>query len=146
MTAPPEAASPSSARSEQRVGTWRDEVNDAVRGVSGGLLFGIPLLFTMELWWIGSAARPIRLAAVLVVTFAAVVVLTKAAGFRRAADVTWSDVLVDSVEAVALGLVCVAGVLLLIREITTSTPPGEAVGKLVYAAAPFSLGVAVARH
>lgn len=126
--------------------TWRDEVNDAVRGISGGLLFGIPLLFTMELWWIGSAARPVRLAAVLLVTFAAVVVLTKAAGFRRAADVRWSDVLVDSVEAVALGLVCVAGVLLLVREITIATPPGEAVGKLVYAAAPFSLGVAVARH
>ncbi len=147
MTAEPEeATSPSSARSERQVATWRDEVDDAVRGVSGGLLFGIPLLFTMELWWIGSAARPVRLAAVLLVTFAAVVVLTKAAGFRRSADVRWSDVLVDSVEAVALGLVCVAGVLLLVREITTATPLGGAVGKLVYAAAPFSLGVAVARH
>lgn len=146
MTAVPEATSPSSARSERQAGSWRDEVDDAVRGVSGGLLFGIPLLFTMELWRIGSAARPLRLAAVLLATFAAVVVLTRAAGFRRAADVRWSDVLVDSVEAVALGLVCVAAVLLLLREITTATPLGEAAGKLVYAAAPFSLGVAVARH
>lgn len=129
-----------------RPATWRDEVDDAVRGVSGGLLFGIPLLFTMELWWIGAAARPVPLAGVLLVTFAAVVVLTKAAGFRRSADVRWSDVLVDSVEAVALGLICVAGVLVLLREITTATPLGEAVGKVVYAAAPFSLGVAVARH
>ena len=146
VTAAPETASPSSARSERQAGTWRDEVDDAVRGVSGGLLFGIPLLFTMEVWWIGSAARPFGVAAVLVVTFVAVVVLTKAAGFRRAADVRWSDVLVDSVEAVALGLVCVSAVLLLVREITPATPLGEAVGKVVYAAAPFSLGVAVARH
>lgn len=126
--------------------TWRDEVDDAVRGISGGLLFGIPLLFTMELWWIGSSARPVRLAAVLLVTFVAVAVLTNAAGFRRSAEMRWSDVLVDSVEAVAIGLVCVAGVLVLLREITAATPLAEAVGKIVYEATPFSLGVAVARH
>lgn len=136
----------SSATSSLNDVTWRDEVNDAVRGVSGGLLFGIPLLMTMELWWIGTSARPLRVAAVLLVTFAAVVVLTKAAGFRRSADARWSDVLVDSVEAVAIGLVCVAGVLILLREITAATPLAEAVGKVVYEATPFSLGVAVARH
>lgn len=143
---PDRATGTSSATSPGHDVTWRDEVDDAVRGVSGGLLFGIPLLFTMELWWIGASARPVRLAAVLLVTFAAVVVLTKAAGFRRSTEVRWSDVLVDSVEAVAIGLVCVAGVLLLLREITAATPLAEAVGKVVYEATPFSLGVAVARH
>lgn len=133
-------------RSEPEPGSWRAQLDDAVRGISGGLLFGIPLLFTMELWWIGASARPARLAEVLLVTFAAVVVLTRAAGFRRSADVRWSDVLVDSVEALALGLVCVAAVLVLLREVTTATPFAEIVGKVVYAAAPFSLGVAVARH
>ncbi len=135
-----------SAPSQQEGSSWRAELNDVIRGICGGLLFGIPLLFTMELWWIGSAAGPDHLAVVLLATFVAVVVLTRAAGFRRSADLRWSDVLVDSVEAVALGLVCGTGVLLLLREITTATPVGEAVGKVVYAAAPFSLGVAVARQ
>ena len=37
---------------------WRSELNDIVRGGCGGFLFGIPLLYTMEVWWIGSSATP----------------------------------------------------------------------------------------
>jgi len=126
--------------------TWRDEVDALVRGASGGLLFGIPLLYTMELWEIGGSASPANLAAVLLITCLVVVVLIQVAGFRRSADVYWTDVLTDAVKAVAIGLVCTAGVLVLLGEIETSTSMREAVGKVVYEAAPFCLGVAVARH
>jgi hypothetical protein len=30
------------------------EIVDLVRAACGGLLFGIPLLYTMKMWWVGS--------------------------------------------------------------------------------------------
>lgn len=125
---------------------WRDEVDAVVRGACGGLLFGIPLLFTMEMWEIGAVAAPVRLAGVLLITCLVVVLLIQVAGFRRSPEVRWADVLTDSVKAVAIGLVCTAGALALLGQIDTSTPLAEAVGKIVYETAPFCLGVAVARH
>ena len=127
-------------------GTTGFELGDLVRAVAGGMLFGIPLLYTMEVWWIGSTTTPAGMAAVLVLTFVPVVLLIQTAGFRRSRDSRWIDVGADAVEAVALGVVSVAAVLVLLQEITFDTPLSDALGKIVYEATPFALGVAVARH
>lgn len=44
---------------------WKREINDLIRGTSGGFLFGIPLVYTMEVWWIGSYTQPPLMLAVL---------------------------------------------------------------------------------
>lgn len=125
---------------------WRREAVDLVRAVSGGMLFGIPLLYTMEVWWIGSETTPRRMFFVLLVTFVPVLLLIRTTGFRSTRDVLWRDALADSVETVALGLVSVTALLVLLREITAATPLEEALGKIVYEAAPFAIGIAVAQH
>ena len=117
-----------------------------MRAVSGGMLFGIPLLYTMEVWWIGSETTPRRMFFVLLVTFVPVLLLIRTTGFRSTRDVLWRDALADSVETVALGLVSVTALLVLLREITAATPLEEALGKIVYEAAPFAIGIAVAQH
>ena len=127
-------------------GPWATEVVDVVRAASGGMLFGIPLLFTMEVWWVGSSTEPIRLFAVLLLTYAILVVLNRTSGFRTTADVRLRDALADSVEALAIALMSVAGLLVVLREITTATPLGEAIGKVVYEAAPFAIGIGLAAH
>ena len=38
------------------------------RGIAGGLLFSLPLLYTMEVWWAGFIAHPWRLFGAVVVT------------------------------------------------------------------------------
>ena len=43
---------------KRKKNVWINEINDIIRGVCGGFLFGIPLLYTMEVWWIGSLAKP----------------------------------------------------------------------------------------
>ena len=53
------------AQSGDRPNGWAEELNEVVRGASGGMLFGIPLLYTMEVWWIGSFTSPIRMLSVL---------------------------------------------------------------------------------
>ncbi|HEX9969250.1 MAG TPA: TIGR02587 family membrane protein [Acidimicrobiales bacterium] len=127
-------------------GPWHREAVDLVRAVSGGMLFGIPLLYTMEVWWIGSATQPARMAGVLLLTFVPVFLLTRTAGFRSTKDIRWRDAAMDSVETVALALLSVAVLLVLLREITAATPLEEALGKVVYEATPFAIGSAIAQH
>jgi len=127
-------------------GAVREEVEDVVRGVCGGMLFGIPLLFTMEVWWVGSRTTPRLLYGVLAATFGVVFLLNRTSGFRSTRDVRLGDALKDAVEALAIALLCVLGVLVLIREIHGGTPLQDAIGKVVYEAAPFAIGVGLARH
>ena len=127
-------------------GPWRREAVELVRAVSGGMLFGIPLLYTMEVWWIGSETQTARMVAVLAFMFVPVFLLTRTAGFRTTKDIRWRDALIDSVETVALAVVSVFLLLVLLREVTTATPLEEALGKIVYEATPFAIGSAIAQH
>jgi putative integral membrane protein (TIGR02587 family) len=131
---------------ERERGPWAREVVDLLRVASGGLLFGIPLLFTMEVWWIGSYTDPVRILGVLLATFIPVFLLNRTAGFRSTKDTRLSDALIDSVEAIAVGIVLVTLLLILLREITFDSAMGESLGKIVYEATPFGLGIALAHH
>ncbi|MCY7393119.1 MAG: TIGR02587 family membrane protein [Leptolyngbyaceae cyanobacterium CAN_BIN12] len=125
---------------------WKTELSDLIRGASGGFLFGIPLLYTMEVWWIGSSAHMIRLLLALLLTFVIVFMLNRTAGFRQTSDIYAIDAAIDSVEALAIGLVCAGSMLILIQEITLQTPLNEAIGKVIYVSTPFTLGVALANQ
>ncbi|MDX2243513.1 MAG: TIGR02587 family membrane protein [Leptolyngbyaceae cyanobacterium bins.302] len=125
---------------------WTGEFDDLVRGASGGFLFGVPLLYTMEVWWIGSSASMPRALLALVLTFAIVFMLNRTSGFRRIADNDASDEAKDTVEAMAIGIICTCLILILLREITLETPLNEALGKIIYESIPFTLGVALANQ
>lgn len=124
----------------------RRELDDLVRAACGGMLFGVPLLYTMEVWWVGSTSRPVLLLPVLATTFALLFLLNRTSGFRRTRDVRMVDSLKDSVEGVAVALLCVLAVLVLLREIDSATPVVEALGKIIYEAMPFAIGVGMASH
>ena len=125
---------------------WSQEVDDLARGLGGGMLFGIPLVYTMEVWWLGGTTRAPHMLAALLVTFVPIALLIHTAGFRRDEDTRPSDALMDAVEAVALGVVAAGLLLLVLGEIGPGTPLAETTGKLVYEGVPFAIGVAVARH
>ena len=132
--------------SPARDASWSTEVGDLVRGAAGGMLFGIPLLFTLEVWGIGSTTTPAAMATVLGLTFVPVTLLVHTAGFRRSMDMHLTGVLSESAEAIAVGVVVATGMLFVLAEITVRTPLADALGKIVYEAAPFAIGVAVASH
>ena len=125
---------------------WAEEVDGIVRAVSAGTLFGIPLLYTMEVWWAGTSVVPSRMLLVLAVTFVVLVILNHAAGFRESKDVRIADALRDSVEAMAIAFVSVFVILVILREIDGATPLRQGLGKVVYEATPFAFGVGLARH
>jgi putative integral membrane protein (TIGR02587 family) len=122
----------------------KNEIRDLIRGASSGFLFGIPLLYTMEIWWIGSFADPLRMLISLLTNFIVVFLLIRTEGFRGTVNTKLLDAVMDSIETLAIGFVCTALVLVLLREITLTTSINEAVGKIIFESAPFSLGVAVA--
>ncbi len=131
-------------KSKRRKNKWSNELHDIIRGASGGFLFGIPLLYTIEVWWIGSSAKPAQMLIAIVTTFLVVLLLTRTEGFRKTKDIRWRDAAIDTVEAIAIGIVCAAFVLFLLREITLETPLQETLGKIVFEGLPFSLGVPLA--
>ncbi|MBD2018772.1 TIGR02587 family membrane protein [Leptolyngbya sp. FACHB-36] len=133
-------------RQKKRSTMWSTELDDLVRGASGGFLFGIPLLYTMEVWWIGSSIAPVRLLMALLLTFAIVFLLNRTCGFRKTDTINAVNAAIDTIEAMALGLVCATVILVLLREITLQTPLNEALGKLIYEGVPFTLGVALANQ
>lgn len=124
---------------------WRLEVQDLVRAMSGGFLFGIPLLYTMEVWWIGSFTEPPQMLAVLAATYLIVLLLNRTDGFRQLHPDSLKQSAIDSIEAMAIALLCALGTLLLLQQVTLETPLSEALGKVVLETTPFALGVALAR-
>ncbi|HUR78942.1 MAG TPA: TIGR02587 family membrane protein [Acidimicrobiales bacterium] len=130
----------------RRKNPWAEEATELVRAISGGLLFGIPLLYTMEVWWVGTYTAPIRILGVLLLTFVPVFILNRTSGFRPDKDVHFVDAAIDAIEAVAIGLLASALLLTLLREITPDTPLKEIVGKVAFEAMPFGIGIALAQH
>jgi putative integral membrane protein (TIGR02587 family) len=121
------------------------ELRAILRGAAGSFLFGIPLLYTVEVWAIGSSTDSIRLLAVQAATFVVVLLLTQIEGFRRSLSIQPIETVLESIEALGIGIVCAAIALLLLRRVTLETPLSEALGKLIFEGVPFSLGVTLAR-
>lgn len=124
---------------------WTEELRAILRGAAGSFLFGIPLLYTVEVWAIGSSTDSLRLLVVQAVTFVVVLLLTQIEGFRRSLSINPIETVLESIEALGIGIICAAIALLLLRRITLETPLSEALGKLIFEGVPFSLGVTLAR-
>lgn len=111
------------------------------RGIAGGLLFSMPLLYTEELWQTGFLADSPRLLIYLAVSFLLLLGYNRFAGMRRKAR--WYEVAIDSVEEMGIGLVIGAVVLFLLNRIELTMPPSEIVGKIVIASMTVAVGVSV---
>ena len=133
-------------RRKRRFVYLKREIDDLVRGVCGGFLFGIPMLYTMEVWWIGSSVTPPRLLGVLLITLLGTYLLSRTAGFRKARAAKEREAIADAVEAIALGLICATLMLIVLRQITLETRLSEALGKAVFESVPFTLGVALSNQ
>lgn len=134
------------AAKRPRKNQWATELDDIVRGASGGFLFGIPLLYTMEVWWVGSLADPHEMLVTLAVTLFVVFLINRTAGFRKRQGDKPIQAVMDSVEALAIGIVCSTLMLILLREVTLAVSLKEALGKIIYESVPFTLGVAIANE
>jgi putative integral membrane protein (TIGR02587 family) len=119
----------------------RESLQEYGRGLAGGLMFSLPLLYTMEMWWTGFSAPPLRLVALLAFTYVLLCGYNRFAGMHR--DAHWSEVAVDSVEELGLGLVTSALVLWLLGRIGGEMSLEEAIGKIVVEASVVAIGFSI---
>jgi putative integral membrane protein (TIGR02587 family) len=124
----------------------KTELRDLIRGASGGFLFGIPLLYTMEVWWIGSIVTPPRMLFSLLFTSLVVAGLNYVAGFRRSTKSKLIDIFTDTIEAQAIGIMCAALLLFFLQEVSFSSRLHEVLGKVIFESVPFSIGVSLANQ
>ena len=124
-------------------GPWHRELYDFVRAFSGAFIFGAPLIFTMEMWWIGRYAGTWKLLLLLAVAFVANLGLAYFAGFRRATR-TPQESAFQAVEAVAVGIIAAAILLLVLNRIGPDEPLGSILGQIIIQTVPLSLGASVA--
>ena len=83
----------------------------------------------------------------IAVTFGVVFWLNRSEGFRPSQKPKRPyESLTDTVEAMAIGLVCSALLLWLLQELKPETQLYEALGKVIFESVPFTIGVALANQ
>ncbi|HUH06360.1 MAG TPA: TIGR02587 family membrane protein [Egibacteraceae bacterium] len=123
-----------------------EELRSAVQGFAGGMLFGVPLLYTMEIWWLGDHTTAPQMLVVLIVTAAVVFLLNLTGGFKGRKHAGLDNVAMDSIEALGIGVVSAAAILALLHRIGPGIPAPASLAKIVYEAMPFAIGVSLARQ
>jgi len=112
------------------------------RAAAGALIFGFPLLMTMEMWELGFHMDRLRLALFLVVTLGVVFGLSVFAGFRDSDELV--DDVLDAFAAMAVGFLVSAALLALLGLIGPGMPLREVVGKVAVQTAPAAIGAVLA--
>ena len=134
-----------STEHERRLAAWANEARDLLRGITGGFLLGVPLLYTMESWWIGQTISMPRALLFLLVAYLLNLGFGTYFGFHRQEPGSAHE-FGDAVEATALALVAAGVTLVLLHQIQFDDPLDVIVGRLSVTAVPVSLGVSVANH
>lgn len=123
---------------------WKSEIKDFARAIAGAYIFGIPLLFTMEMWWIGEHVGFGTLMAFLVVALVANIILSFVAGFKR--ETTFASHIDEAFDAVAVGIMASVIVLVVLNQIRLDEPLQSIIGKVLLQAVPLSIGASVANQ
>jgi putative integral membrane protein (TIGR02587 family) len=113
---------------------------DVMRGVAGGTLLGVPLLYTQETWLHGRSISPMVILAGLVGTFVVNVALSYFVGFRPGRTHRPME---DAVVGMGLSLLLAALLLLLLDRVGQETSLENVLGVAALTAIPVSIGFSV---
>jgi putative integral membrane protein (TIGR02587 family) len=113
------------------------------RGAAGAMLFGIPMLMTMELWELGFYIEQTRLLILLLVNIPLLIVLAHLIGFERTS--TFWQAVRDALTAFALGIVMSGAALVMLGVLKADMPLATIIGKIAIQAVPASIGAMLGR-
>lgn len=114
------------------------------RAAGGAIVFSLPMLMTMEMWYLGFAAPRWRLVVLYVALIPLLAGISYYAGFEE--TFRWKEDAVDAFVAYAVGFVISAAVLALFAVVETGIPPTAVVGQISLQAVPASMGAVLARR
>ena len=113
------------------------------RASGGAIIFSLPMMMTMEMWWIGFYIEPFRLIALILLSIPLYIGISSMIGFREDKGL-WDNV-IDVLVAYAVAFCASAAVLLVFRVITLETALDEAFSMVLLQAVPGSLGALLGR-
>lgn len=112
------------------------------RAVAGGIIFSLPILMTMETWWLGFSMERIKLLQFVAVNFLLLVGLSRLSGFEETQGL--GDDVLDALAAYGAAAVASLGLLAVFGIVTFDMRLGEIVGKVVIETVPASFGAMLA--
>lgn len=114
------------------------------RAAGGAIIFSLPLLMTMEMWFLGFYMDRARLLLFLVLNFALLVVLSRFVGFEPTS--TLRDDVLDTFAAYGVAVLASAVILILFGILTLDMTWSEWAGKIAVQSIPASFGAMLARQ
>lgn len=120
----------------------RDLLVGYARAFGGAIFFSLPLLMTMEMWWLGFYMGRFRLALFMVVMLPVLIGLDHYSGFRETDS--WTEDVLDGIIAYGVGIVAAAVILTMLNITNLETPLREWVGKVALLATPAAFGAVLA--
>lgn len=118
---------------------------DLGRAFGGALLFSLPLLMTMEMWWFGFSLHPARLALFLLAAVPLLVGLAYYAGFSHRHH-GLAHAALDTFVALAVGYLTAALLLGIMAILEPGGPLRHSVGQIALQAVPGAMGALLARR
>ncbi|MNZ56729.1 hypothetical protein D3C78_746820 [compost metagenome] len=113
------------------------------RGTAGALLFALPMLMTMEMWFLGLYVNSWRLLLLCILNLPLLLLLARRIGFENINS--WSQALRDAITAYGLGIAVSAGVLLLFGVLNDQLTASNIVAKVALQSVPASIGALLGR-
>ena len=113
------------------------------RAFGGAIFFSLPLLMTMEMWWLGFYMDRLRLGLFMLAMVPLLIALDHYIGFKKE-QTTWREDVPDGMIAYGVGIVSSCVVLLLFNVLNLDMPLREWVGKVALQAVPASFGAVLA--
>jgi putative integral membrane protein (TIGR02587 family) len=135
-------SSPSAERLPENVAARAFAIGLA-RAFGGALIFSLPILMTMEMWWLGFSISNFKLALLLLLTIPLLVGLSHYMGFEDTFGL--KDDALDAFVALAVGFVAGAITLSLFSVIESGMSAHEIIGKVSIQAVPGSIGAMFAQ-
>ena len=130
-----------------RLADGKDEFNRFVtglgRGVAGALFLALPMLMTMEMWYLGFSMARERLLFLLLLNIPLLILLAHRIGFEE--TFTWREAVRDAIIAYGIGIVTSLVVLTALGLLRGSMPASELVGKVALQSVPASIGAMLGR-
>lgn len=113
------------------------------RAYGGAIIFALPLLMTMEMWYLGFYMDRLKLMLLILLTLPLLVGLSYYSGFEDTFSV--KEDLVDALVAIAVGATASAAILMTFGVLTGSMSPEEWIGKIALQTVPASIGALLAQ-
>jgi putative integral membrane protein (TIGR02587 family) len=113
---------------------------DVMRGVAGGAILGVPLLYTQETWLHGRTVSPVVILAGVIVAFGVNVALSYFVGFRPGRTHRPTE---DAVVGMGLSVLLSALLLLLLDRVGPGTSLENALGVIALTSIPISIGFSI---